>query len=155
MNSNEKKPNVSIAIPKAKPKMERVSPGVYRNSTGNLVRSATGQASKAPEHRFLPRTPGSPSMADAIAAGAKPMATEAPGGMDANVQRLIDLMGGSTGPGAQPIPKMPGRNIDPGYAASPMEIPPELRRILDGVMNKTPSQTPPSGDSIADLLRRR
>ena len=169
-------PQVSIAIPKAKPKapaMERVSPGVYRDNKGNLVRSRGGQQSK---ENFLPGnvadlagrlagglriqpvgepTPGGiadsvkgPSVAEGLIERLKPMPVRG-GNMDDNIRRIIDMFG--KGPMGRPVPKQP-MDIDPGFAADP--------NLFDGSLYEraiaaaTP-QIPRSGGSIADLLRRR
>ena len=143
MNSKKMAPNVSIAIPKAKPKMERVSPGVYRDSAGKLVRSkGASSGRRPPTHRPAPGgwTPLDPPMMGGL--------------LDKFRIKPYPLPLGDNGFGARPIPKMPGRNIDPGFEVNPSDISPELRRILDGVMNRATPQTPRAGDSISDILRR-
>lgn len=184
MNNNEKKPTVSTAIPKTKaPPMKRVSPGVYRDAGGGLVRSKDGQRGQGAQPRHMPGnvadiagrlagelgaqpngkpTPGGiadsvkqPGLADIIARGAKPLPNRGGGSLESNLQRLIDMFNKGNSPMGRPVPKMPMDNIDPGFAAESDLITPEIRASLDAALAGGTPQIPRSGGSITDMLRRR
>jgi hypothetical protein len=198
---------VSIAIPKAKKpvKYERVSPGVYRGSNGDLKRSAfnptqsQGIASQiikgATPKPGGPVSNGTPKEAiDAATKGieaglgggsAKPRfmpgkgslkdlfddATQKPtpagtGVPDDLLKTLRDVLGGMgdgrdrrdmfnplVGAGnIRPAPRPNMRDIDPGFAVDPADLPGSL---YDLVRTRETPQIPRASGSIADMLRRR
>lgn len=149
-----KAPEVSIAIPKAKPKpsqMARVSPGVYRNNEGALVRSRDGQQGQASVPHKLPgKLNEGSSLTDTFRNYVESRPLPKAGGLrtsDDLMAAISRMLGGNQGPAlrpdnpllsggpAIPIPKRPMTDIDPGLGEASPQI--------------------PSSNSITDLLRRR
>lgn len=170
MNSNEKNPSVSIAIPKAKPKMERVSPGVYRDNKGALVRSRDGQQGPPPAPHRQPLFPNEGGrIADGLGRAFGP--SDGGAGVGNWMGPLKDGPGMTDAfDGAVPMPKPNGRgNLDELLAAiSQMSARPAPRPsnpLLSGPANpiaKRPMTPPPAPvddsqmfRSITDLLRGR
>jgi hypothetical protein len=145
---------VRTAIPRAKPSnnMQRVSPGVYRDSSGKLVRSRDGQSPAGGGNQASGR--GAPSTESSRGGG---IAGEAIGNSligkpmnfgDGNLIEAVRRLMGNSGPVAQPIDLYP----------APLTTSNPLADIVASGMNLRPAPRPgmqQSMNSISDMLRRR
>ena len=150
-------PMVKPAIPRAKPQgdLQRVSPGVYRNSSGDLVRSRGG--SGGGRSAQTPRTPspedfmpyplnmGGPGNRATSLIGPITPNIQAPGMGVEGLTKLLQEISGQQPSGGQDMGNAIGEFLASGRQVTPAQRPvgsraPEARQV---------------GNSIGEFLRRR